>query len=280
MKVKAISPWFGSKRRLAANVIEALGPHTCYWEPFCGSLSVLLAKPACRMETVNDLHGHLINLARVLREEHLADRLYQGLQRTLMANELFNQACEYLKHEFISPDVEMAWAYFVASWMGRNGVQGTHGSHGDSFCARYSNNGGHSATRFVSAVESIPEWHQRLRGVTIFRHDAFEMIARIKDEKATAIYVDPPYIAKGAKYVHDFEADDHERLAKLLKRFKKARVVVSYYDHPKLLGLYPKWSFTKYQVTKNMGNSRGGVAGKAVEVLISNERKDSVLFAD
>lgn len=66
--ITAIAPWFGGKRNLAPAIVEELGPHRGYWEPFCGSLAVLLAKPRVSQETANDLHGDLINLARVLQE--------------------------------------------------------------------------------------------------------------------------------------------------------------------------------------------------------------------
>lgn len=56
-KIKALSPWFGSKRNLAPRIVEAVGKHSAYWEPFAGSIAVLLAKPVVTMETVNDLHG-------------------------------------------------------------------------------------------------------------------------------------------------------------------------------------------------------------------------------
>lgn len=38
MKISAIAPWFGSKRTLAPRIVEVLGEHRAYWEPFCGSL--------------------------------------------------------------------------------------------------------------------------------------------------------------------------------------------------------------------------------------------------
>ena len=62
-KIGAIAPWFGSKRSMAPIIVSELGPHSAYWEPFCGSMAVLMAKPPCIMETVNDLHADLINLA-------------------------------------------------------------------------------------------------------------------------------------------------------------------------------------------------------------------------
>ena len=42
MKVTALAPWFGGKRTLAPKVIELLGEHRTYVEPFCGSMAVLL----------------------------------------------------------------------------------------------------------------------------------------------------------------------------------------------------------------------------------------------
>lgn len=57
MRISAIAPWFGSKRVLAPKIVEQLGQHRCFWEPFCGSMAVLLAKPTVSQETVNDLHG-------------------------------------------------------------------------------------------------------------------------------------------------------------------------------------------------------------------------------
>jgi DNA adenine methylase len=79
-------------------------------------------------------------------------------------------------------------------------------------------------------------------------------------------------LVKGAKYVHDFEASDHERLAKLLGRFRRSRVVVSYYDHPSLADLYPGWTQRKIVVSKALSvqGQRGGTAKKATEVLLLN----------
>jgi DNA adenine methylase len=94
MKIKAIAPWFGSKRTLAPRIVAALGTHRVYWEPFCGSCSVLLAKEPCVMETVNDLHGDLINVARVLQDEETALVLYGRLSRFVFHEGLFIEARE------------------------------------------------------------------------------------------------------------------------------------------------------------------------------------------
>lgn len=276
MKITALSPWFGSKRNLAPEIVKEIGPHRVYWEPFCGSMAVLMGKPPCVMESVNDLHGDLVNLARVIQHDQLGPKLYRRLRRTMMAEQLHREAAErhrdrgYLGD--VAPDVDAAADYFLCSWLGRNGVAGTS-SYNQGFCVRYTANGGHAATRWASVVDSIPAWRRRLRNVTILCRDAFELLPRIDDQDGTAIYVDPPYLVKGAKYVHDFADADHARLAEALRRFTRARVVVSYYDHPALDDLYPNWTRRRNVVSKALvaqGRRDKGNNVKAVEVLLIN----------
>lgn len=279
MAITAISPWFGSKRNLAPEIIRELGKHAKYDEPFCGSCSVLLAKEPATCETVNDLHGDLINLARVLAREETALELYGSLSRLLMHEGLFHEAAERWRaagHQPAGeiPDLERAADYMVCSWFGRNGVAGTS-SYNQGFCVRYTKNGGHAGKRWCSAVDSIPAWHERLRHVTILNRDGFELLDRLEDSKGCAIYCDPPYLKKGAKYVHDFAGEDHLRLAKALSRFKSARVVVSYYDDPRLFELYPatRWRKRHLKATKALVSQGQRDAGKAVdapEVLLLN----------
>jgi DNA adenine methylase len=283
--ITALAPWFGSKRNLATAIIGELGEHRVYWEPFCGSAAVLLAKPPCVMETVNDLHGDLINLARVLKHEPTALELYGRLNRFVFHEDLFHESAgRYRAHgqrpAGDDPDMDRAEDFMVCSWFGRNGVAGTE-SYNQGFCLRFTANGGHSAKRWASVLESLPDWHIRLRNVTILNRDAFELMDRIADERGTAIYADPPYLVKGAKYVHDFESADHTRLAVALDRFKKARVVVSYYDHPRLADLYPGWRVRRIEVAKSLVNQNRRDAEGAVtatEVLLINDGEETPSF--
>lgn len=292
MKVTAIAPWFGGKRTLAGEIVTELGPHHSYWEPFCGSAAVLFAKEPSRQETLIDLHGELTNLAAVLADEDLAVRLYSRTSRTIYSTELFRQSLEWLDRRgeaaWGSPDLEAAYHYFVCAWMGRNGCAGcTRTSFQPSI--RYTTGGGSSSTRFRSAVESIPAWHERLRNAIVIWGDAFDHLPKIEDSAEVAIYADPPYIRTtrgvggGSNYKHDFTEpegamplfgvdDDHARLASELRRFKRARIVVSYYEHPRLAKLYPGWTVRKLYRQKNLHvqNRRGEGRCEAPEVLIIN----------
>jgi DNA adenine methylase len=278
MTIKALAPWFGGKRTLAPRIIAELGKHSAYWEPFCGGLSVLLNKQPSSHETVNDLHGDLINLARVLAHEDQAPQLYGRLARVLFDEKRREDSLACIA--IATDPVDRAFHWFIVNWFGRNGFSGTKGSDKSSFSVRWTPSGGHGGQRFHSAVESIPAWHHRLRRVTILQRDAFDVINNIDDHPQVALYCDPPYLAKAAEYEHDFTADggifadDHTRLAQALSRFTRARIVVSYYRHERLAELYPpeRWTVVDCSMSKGLHNAgkRGNTAREAPELLIVN----------
>jgi DNA adenine methylase len=306
MQISAIAPLFGSKRTLAPIIVEELGEHHTYFEPFCGSMAVLLAKPKTRMETVCDLNGDLINLARVICHPVLGPKLYRQCRRLWMAEQMFREAAERWKRRGRqpageTPDLQAAVDYFFTSWVGRNGVVGTK-NYNQGFAARYTPGGGHGGTRWQSSVLSIPSWRHRMQDCCILNRCGFELIRRLSDEEGVAIYADPPYLAKGARYIFDDDrrpelitdeewalamswaqrhatedvkperAAWHFCLSMELSRFKRARVVVSYYQHPMLKHLYPGWSVRSCSTTKAMVQGNGRVKGavEAPEVLLLN----------
>ena len=276
MKIKALAPWFGGKRNLAPLIVQELGEHRAYWEPFCGSMAVLLAKPAVTTEVVNDLNSHLINLARVIQHPTMGPELYRRLRRTLMHEAFFVESDRIMRDLEAGIHVELdsvaaAYHYMVCSWLGRNGTAGQPANKKGTYCVRYTQNGGHAGTRWMNVAKSIPAWRRRLRGVTILQRDGLELLERIEDAANAAIYIDPPYIEKSTPYLHDFKPEDHMRLALLLQRFRKARIVLSYYSHPMLKDLYPNWTFVRHPVSKAMSHvKRGESKGTAVEVLLIN----------
>jgi DNA adenine methylase len=294
--INALAPWFGGKRTMASDIVTELGPHGQYFEPFCGSMSVLLAKSPSQKETVCDRHGDLINLARVLQERESAVLLYDRLQGVLFSEDLLDHARDYLEADINSIDslppwsglgyqqhINRAYWYFLASWMGRNGTAGT-ARLDYQIAVRWTSGGGSPTVRFRHAVESIPPWHERLRNVVILCRDSMEIMDRFEDVRQTAIYVDPPYHAatrsagsikngRGGKYLFEFDhGTDHQRLARFLRGYRHARIVVSYYDCPEIRELYAGWTFvdhTRQKFLQNQ-NGRGARPKEAPEVLILN----------
>lgn len=309
MKIGSVVPWFGGKRILAPKIVHELGPHVQFFDPFVGGMSVILAKPPSQKETVSDLHGDLTNLARCVQTVGMAEQLYDRLGRTIMAEGLLDDARDALDdvsslsligaHWREVPEsvrLDRAYWYFIASWMGRNGTAGTERID-YQIAVRWTKNGGSPTVRFRSAVESVPAWHRRLLNVVILQRDAFGFIDKFEDVEDTAIYCDPPYPAEtrsnvssaelgnrggsGGRYLHEFKhgshalfggQDDHQRLADALRRYKRARIVVSTYDCPRYRELYAGWRFVDCSTLKLLSqqNGRGTRATTAPECLLVN----------
>jgi DNA adenine methylase len=280
--ITCIAPWLGSKRTLAEKIIQQLGPHSIYVEPFCGSCAVLFRKNPSPVEIVNDLHTDLINLCRVLASKRwrelyrrLARTLYcEGWQRTMRdrIGEPFDMDAD---GDVTDECVDRAYAYFVTSWQGRNGMSGTSPTN-LQMSVRWTDKGGNGPTRYRSAVASVRAMHERLKSVSILNRDAFDVLESTYDGH-TAIYVDPPYLAStrsSGTYIHDFSPSDHERLAALLRGFRRARVVVSYYRSPLLRTLYPGWEEIACDRIKHLSaqGKRGPVNTTSIaeEVLLVN----------
>ena len=196
--VKRLVPWYGSKATLGKTIAAQLGKHQQYFEPFAGSLAPLFSKTQVPFETVNDLHGDLINLARVVQTERTAFELYRRVDRFLFCEPAIADAIERIREPLMceldaySPAaVDRAVDYFVVSWTARNGMAGL--ARPDfQIAVRWNTGGGSPTVRFRSSVDSVPAWHRRLQGVVILRRDAFAIIPRFADDDGTAVYVDAP----------------------------------------------------------------------------------------
>lgn len=282
MKIFSMSPWFGNKRTLARRIVAELGVHRCYWEVAVGGCAILPRKPRVGHETLNDLHGDMTNLLRVVADDVLSARLFDRLSRTICSDTMLADADAVIRGgDYGGKELclDRAYAFYVVSWMGRNGEMGlVKGERGRQISVRWAGNGGSPGMRFKHAVDSLPAWWERLRGVTVIRRDLFAVLREIRDEDGTVIYIDPPYVEKSDEYQYDFSnfgggllSDDHDRLAEESGRFKRARVVVSYYAHPRLAELYPasRWTLVDCAMAKNMSNVSAS-DGMAPEVLLVN----------
>lgn len=104
-----------------------------------------------------------------------------------------------------------------------------------------------------------------MRNVQIECRD-FREIIRVYDSPDTLFYVDPPYIGRERYYAGGFTEQDHRELAAMLHNIQ-GKAIVSYYDDPLLLDLYPDWERETFQGTKQIVN---GVNGGAEELLLMN----------
>ncbi|AKQ71750.1 MULTISPECIES: DNA adenine methylase [Bacillus] len=106
-----------------------------------------------------------------------------------------------------------------------------------------------------------------MKGVMIECQD-FRTIIEKYDSPDTLFYVDPPYVGREQFYAGEFTEQDHRDLARLLIQ-AKGKVVLSYYDDPLILELYPNWERETFSDTSRLSVDPGkGIGPKKCCCLI------------
>src|SRR5271168_1781847 len=122
MSVPTPLNFFGSKTKLAPQIVRHFPPHLTYVEPFGGSAAVLFAKEPAKVEVYNDIDGELVNFFRVLRHPQLCGKLRVVAENTLYARSEF----ELAKQKCADP-VEAARRFLVRHRM-------SFGGNGENWC--------------------------------------------------------------------------------------------------------------------------------------------------
>jgi len=174
--------YHGGKSYLAKRIVAMMPAHACYLEAFAGGLSVLFAKDGEGVaEFVNDLHGDLTNFWRVLRDE------FDAFHRIISCTPL--SEIEFKENSRSDRPVDRAVHYFVRARQSRQGLR-------RDYCTptkRLRQGMNENVSAWLTAVDGLPEIHQRLRRVEIWNRSAVDAIKKL-DRLDLLVYADPPYV--------------------------------------------------------------------------------------
>lgn len=252
--------WFGGKGRYADHIINKMPAHKVYVEPFGGAAHVIANKPQMGHEVYNDIDGHVVNFLMQVRKDPKA--MQQACESIPYSRALYEKwkTEDYPQNDF---DRAVRWFY-----MNRSGISKGNAEEVPQTGWRHSTQSGQNpAGGYISACAAFESFANRMKGVMIECKD-FRNIIEKYDSPDTLFYVDPPYVGRERFYAGGFTEEDHRELARLLNQVK-GKVVLSYYDDPLILEIYPNWeseTFSAYkQVVGGSGKSRG-----AEELLLFN----------
>jgi len=119
---------------------------------------------------------------------------------------------------------------------------------------------------------SKPKWVDHFLRITNVENLDFQQVIEKYDSPSTYIYLDPPYWKTENYYSnHDFDRNDHERLANVLNGVK-GKFSLSYYDFEILKEWYPveKFRWEKKEFAKAAAAKKGVKQNMAQEILILN----------
>lgn len=221
MKTKTLIPWPGGKTRLLQHLLPLLSdnPHTCYVEAFAGGAALLFARDPAKVEVINDTHGELVRLYRVVAN-HL-DEFVRQFRWALSSREMFKWA--QLQHPDTLTDIQRAARFFYLQRLTFGGkvVSQTFGTATTS----------PKRINLLRIEEELSAAHLRLHGVVVENLSWQDCIARY-DAPHTLFFLDPPYWETEG-YGVAFGMDQYERLASVMAGMK-GRAILTINDHAEM----------------------------------------------
>lgn len=220
--------WHGGKFYLAKRIIERFPSHLHYVEPYFGGGAVLFAKPAQwvegHSEVVNDIDGELMNFWRVLKY----DTYFQYFRRCVEATPFSQQEWERACGTAEAGNIRDAVAFFIRYRQSRQGLGKDFATLSRNRTRRGMNE---QVSSWLSAIEGLPEAHERLKRVVILNRDALDVI-RQQDGPKTLFYCDPPYLHETrvttGDYQHEMTYEQHEDLLHCLSLIKGKFILSGY----------------------------------------------------
>ena len=205
--------WFGGKGNMVKKLVPLLPAHHTYVEAFVGGASLLFAKRPSPVEVYNDIDSGLVNFFRVLRDKWKFKRFYELVRLTPYAREEWDH-CR-ATWEDCEDDVERAYRWYVAV---RQSFSGYFGESWSSVVTFSSRGMAGTCSRWLSAIEGLPQIHERLMRVQI-EHADWRVVLERYDRPETLFYLDPPYMMEtrsGGEYEHELSEADYRDLVERL----------------------------------------------------------------
>jgi len=236
--------WYGGKYSHLNWLLPLLPKALHYCEPFGGSAAVLINRDPSHIETYNDIDGEVVNFFHALRDEQEA--LIEAIGLTPFSREEFKAAIQEPTSNI--SDLERARRFYIRARQVRTGLAQTASSGRWAHCRLTSRAGMAGAvSRWLGAVEALPEIVQRLLRVQIENDDAINVIKRY-DSEETLFYCDPPYPheSRGDNCAYGYEMTDeeHKELARVLHNLK-GKVALSGYHCNLMDEEYSDWYYTE-----------------------------------
>ena len=276
--------YIGGKSRIGKWIVPFIPKNIeNYLEPFGGMYWVffnidLLKYPNLKNVIYNDFNGLNANLFKCVKDYNkLWDELSKypcqqvGIENT--PKEYFDLFYKFQKEVFHSdlnigeePNFDIAVKYVYVL------TQIFSGSKPES--AKYTDYKGKYKCKYLVFMDKLknPKFIEHFNRINFVENMDFEEVIRKYDGENTYIYLDPPYWKTENYYSnHDFDRNDHERLAKILHNIK-GKFSLSYYYFDLLDDWFPKdkYNWQSKDFAKAAAAKSGVKQNMGTELLIMN----------
>jgi DNA adenine methylase len=241
----------GGKSRLAHIILQYVPPHNIYVEPFFGGGSVFFAKRPVKTEIINDKDKELMDFYRA----------YRSPKSSISKVNLRASRERFYHYKKIKPKTpqETVNRYL---YLNKRGFGGAGEQYSPVFAKTRGRGGNKSGIALIK-----PEHKTRLKNAQMYITDWRTIANRYKGYKTAFVYLDPPYYETHNLYKHK-TVDPKDVIG--ITRGAKAKILISYNDHPYIIRLARKYGLHIKRVhTSYSLNSKSNNRDKT-ELLIAN----------
>lgn len=245
--MRTVLKYPGGKNRIAKWICGYLPKHKVYLEPYFGGGAVFFNKDPCRIETINDIDGNVVNFFRVLRNQH--SDLIRLLNLTPYSGEEYNNAFD----DEQDSDLERARKFCVRCWQGF----GCSNIYKNGFRSSQQSSSPDTTKHWREMLQTLEFAAQRLKDAQIECMDALELIDRY-NTKDVFIYADPPYLTDIRKqYLYKYEMTQEEHIMLLEKLLNHpGKVMISGYESQLYNDYLKGWGMVKKDTQAECGLKR------------------------
>jgi DNA adenine methylase len=295
--LRAPFPWFGGKRKVAAEVWRRFGAVSNYVEPFFGSGAVLLGRPdPSGNETINDLDGFVANFWRSVKLQ--PDATAEWADNPVNENDLHARHSwlvarrEELRPklegdpDWCDPKIAGWWAWGVSCWIGGGFCSGNGpwqvvdgqlvdlGNNGQGVNRKRVHLGNNGQGRLVPWFRALSERLDRVRVCSGDWSRVCGPSATFKHGR-TGVFLDPPY-ADTADRAEGLYSEDSLSVAHAVREWaiengKRPDMLIAlcgYEGEHEMPESWPVWEW-------NAGQGFGGQAEERTE----NGKRERIWFS-
>lgn len=243
-KSNTLFPWPGGKTRLLQHLLPLLSanPHRTYVEAFSGGAAVLFNHPApAKIEVLNDTHGELVRLYRVVAN-HL-DEFVRQFRWMLTSRDEFERL-KRLPPDTLT-DIKRAVRLFYLQKLAFGGkVTGQTWGAGPTAI---------KSINLLRLEEDLSAAHLRLHQVAIESLPWQACVAKY-DSPQTLFLLDPPYWETEG-YGGPFGLEEYEQLAETMAGLQ-GKAILTINDHPDMRRLFDRFPGKTVGIDYTIGKGR------------------------
>lgn len=236
-----------------------------YVEPYAGGASIalsLLFNEYASNIVINDIDRSIYAFWRSVLYRN--DELCRLIEKTKVNMKIWRQCKLIQKKKRSAKILDLGFSTFFLNRTNRSGIINAGVIGGKKQDGEWKMNARFNKEDLLYRIRRIGEYRDRVK---VYNLDACKLLEKISPSftTKTLVYFDPPYYEKGKElYVNYYKNNDHQHIAKKIKRIKKAQWIVSYDNKKEIKAMYSGCNQIKYML-----NYSAATISKASEIMFS-----------